>query len=166
MKKKATFPSYSSYLSTGYEPGSQGIFIESIYSYRCSFIPYRRNAASIRTSQPERRIPQDKGIKAALALKRLKNLRPEVTRKLFYSKVTSITDYASPISGPAAAQYTIEKLDKVQKIGAQAITGAFCTVSLLIAESEASLVPTQARLHRQVLNTWIKWHTKPLGHRF
>ena len=90
---------------------------------------------------------RDKGIKAALALKRVKNLRPEVARKLFYSKVTSITDYASPIWGPAAAQYTIDRLDKVQRIGAQAITGAFSIVSLLIAESEASLAPTQARLH-------------------
>lgn len=109
---------------------------------------------------------RDKGIKAALAPKRLKNLRPEVARKLFHSKVTSITDYASPIWGPAAAQYTIDRLDKVQRIGAQAITGAFSTVSLLIAESEALLAPTQARIHRQELNTWIKWHTKPLSHRF
>ena len=109
---------------------------------------------------------RDKGIKAALALKRLKNPRPEVARKLFYSKVTSITDYASPIWGPAAAQYTMERLDQVQRIGAQAITGAFSTVSLLIAESEASLVPTQARLRQQELNTWINSHTKPVGHRF
>ena len=39
-------------------------------------------------------------------------------------------------------------------------------MSLLIAESEASLLPTQARLRQQELNAWIKWHTKPLTHRF
>lgn len=49
---------------------------------------------------------RDKGIKAALALKRLKNLRPEVAKKLFYSKATFFKDYASPIWGPAAAQCT------------------------------------------------------------
>lgn len=40
---------------------------------------------------------RDKGIKAVLALKQLKNLRPEVAKKLFYSKVSSITDYALPM---------------------------------------------------------------------
>lgn len=55
--------------------------------------------------------------------------------------------------------------DEVQRIGAQAITGAFSTVSLPIDESEASLLPAQARLRQQELNTWIKWHTKPPVHR-
>lgn len=109
---------------------------------------------------------RDKGIKAALALKRLRNLRPEVAGKLFYSKVTSITHYASPIWGPASAQYTIDRLDQVQRIGAQVITRAFSTVSLLIAKSEASLVPTQARLRQQEFNTWIKCHIKTIGNRF
>ncbi len=49
---------------------------------------------------------RDKGIKAALALKRLRNLRPETARKLFHSKVTPITDYASPIWASAATQDT------------------------------------------------------------
>lgn len=61
---------------------------------------------------------------------------------------------------------TTDRLDKVQRIGAQAITGAFSTVSLLIDESEASLLPTQARLRQEEFNAWIKWHTKPPVHRF
>lgn len=80
--------------------------------------------------------------------------------------MTPIIDYASPIWASAATQDTLEKLGKVQRIGAQAITGAFNTVSLLIAESEASLLPCLARLRHQELTTWIKWHTKPLTHRF
>lgn len=46
---------------------------------------------------------------------RLRNLRPEVTRRLFYSKVTPVTDYASPIWAPAATQDTLGKLGKVQR---------------------------------------------------
>lgn len=46
---------------------------------------------------------------------RLRNLRPEVTRRLFYSKVTPVTDYASQIWAPAATQDTLEKLGKVQR---------------------------------------------------
>lgn len=72
----------------------------------------------------------------------------------------------SPIWASAATQDTLEKLGKVQRIGAQAITGAFSTVSLLIAESEASLLPSLARLRQQELTTWTRWHTKPLTHRF
>lgn len=80
--------------------------------------------------------------------------------------MTPITDYASPIWAFAVTQDTLEKLGKVQQIGAQATTGAFSTVSLLIAESEASLLPSLSRLRQQELTTWIKWHTKPLTHRF
>lgn len=44
----------------------------------------------------------DKGVKAALALKRLSNLRPETARKLFKSKVAPAMDYASVIWAPSA----------------------------------------------------------------
>lgn len=90
---------------------------------------------------------RDKEIKAALALKQLKNLRSKITKKLFYSKVTSITDYALQNWRPAAVQYTINRLEKVQRIETQAIKGAFSTISLLITESKALLAPIQARLH-------------------
>lgn len=38
-----------------------------------------------------------KGTVAALALKRLKALRPKTARQLFISTVTAVTDYASPV---------------------------------------------------------------------
>lgn len=95
----------------------------------------------------------DKGVKAALALKRLRNLRPETARKLFKSKVAPAMDYASVIWAPSATASALKRLDKAQRIGAQAITGAFSTVSLLIVEAEAALTPTMDRLHWQQLST-------------
>lgn len=80
--------------------------------------------------------------------------------------MTPITDYLSPIWVSAATQNTLEKLGKVQRIGVQVITGAFSTVSLLITEFEASLLPRLAKLRQQEFTTWIKWHTKSLTHRF
>lgn len=61
--------------------------------------------------------------------------------------MSPITDYASPIWASVVTQDTLKKLGKVQKIRAQAITGAFSTVSLLIIESKTSLLPSLARLH-------------------
>lgn len=91
---------------------------------------------------------RDKRIKAALALKWLKNLRPEVTKRLFYSKVTLGTDYPSPIWVPAVTQDTLKKLGKIKQIRAQAIIGVFGMVSLFIAKSKALLLPIQARLRQ------------------
>lgn len=108
----------------------------------------------------------DKGVKAALALKRLSNLRPETARKLFKSKVAPAVDYASVIWAPLATVSALKRRGKAQRIGVQAITGAFSTVSLLIIEAEATLTLTIDRLHWQQLSAWIKWHTKPPLHRF
>lgn len=108
----------------------------------------------------------DKGVKAALALKRLSNLRPETTRKLFKSKVAPAIGYASVIWAPSATVSALKRLDKAQRIRAQAITRAFSTVFWLICEAEALLTSTMDRLHAQQLSTWIKWHTKPQLHRF
>ncbi len=44
--------------------------------------------------------------------------------------------------------------------------GAFRTVSLLVAESEASIVPLDRRLLKSQLTTWVKCHSKPQTHRF
>ncbi len=108
----------------------------------------------------------DKGVKAAFAFKRLSNLRPETARKLVKSKVAPAIDYPSVIWAPSATVLALKKLDKAQCIGAQAITGAFSTVPLLIIEVEEALTPTMNRLHWQQLSTWIKWHTKLPLHRF
>lgn len=82
---------------------------------------------------------RDKGIKAALALKRLQNLRLDTSRQLYKAIVVVVTDYASVIWSPGAALKTLSMLDQVQRIGSQAIIGAFHTTALAVSEVEASL---------------------------
>lgn len=48
-----------------------------------------------------------------------------------------------------------------QRIGVQAIVGAFRTVSLARAEAEASVIPLEERLQRQRNSFWIKANTLP-----
>lgn len=94
-----------------------------------------------------------KGIKAALALKRLKNLKPEISRLLFTSTVAPVVVYASPIWAPSATQSSLRTLDTVQRIGAQAITGGFRTIARCVAESKAGIEPRSLRHHYQQRTT-------------
>ena len=107
-----------------------------------------------------------KGVRSALALKRLRNLRPEVARQLYKATVTSKTDYASIIWAPNASLSSLSALERVQRIGAQAIVSAFKTVALNIVEAEAGLEGTLTYLHRQHIATWVKLHSKSAKHHF
>ena len=107
-----------------------------------------------------------RGIKAALVLKRLKNLKPEVTRQLFVSTIAPVVDYASPIWAPGATMSALRLLENVQRIGAQAVTGGFSTVACCVAESESGVEPATLRHHNQQRAAWIRWHTRPKAHRF
>ncbi len=107
-----------------------------------------------------------RGIKAALALKRLKNLRPEIPRQLFVSTIAPVVDYASPIWAPGATISALRILDDVQRIGTQAGIGGSSTVARCVAESKAGVEPAILRHHNQQRAAWIKWHTKPESHRF
>lgn len=112
-----------------------------------------------------------KGIQAALALKRLKGLTPKSARQLFTSTVTATVDYAASVWCTPSKDYLVpawvtKTLRAAQKIAAQAILGLFRTVSLLIAESEASIESTNIRLSRRILHHWISCHTLPSTHPF
>lgn len=107
-----------------------------------------------------------RGIKAALALKRLKNLRPEIPRQLFVSTTAPVVDYASPISASDATILALRNLDNVQRIGTQAGIGGSSTVTRCVAESKAGVEPAILRHHNQQRAAWIKWHTKPESHCF
>ena len=107
-----------------------------------------------------------KGTAAALALKRLRNLRPETARQLYTSTVVPRMDYASMIWGPNATRSALSGLDRAQRIGAQAVVGAFKTVSLVIAESEAGLEGTLTRLRKRNMATWVQLQTKSSNHPF
>jgi len=78
-----------------------------------------------------------RGIRAALALKRVKGMTARVARQLFTSTVMPTVDFASPIWSTSLTGRATRMLNQVQRIGTQAIIGAFRTVGLTRAEMEA-----------------------------
>ena len=105
-----------------------------------------------------------KGLKAALALKRLKMLSPSSARQLFNATVAPVLDYASNVWMHAAKELAMAMLNRAQRVGAQAITGAFRTVSVAIAEAEAYIRPVHQRLGERATKLWIGIHTLPDTH--
>jgi hypothetical protein len=55
-------------------------------------------------------------------------------------------------------------LNRAQKIGALAITGAFRTVATTVAEAEASILPIRERHARAAARLWINIHKLPETH--
>jgi hypothetical protein len=102
-----------------------------------------------------------KGINAALALKRLKGTSPKAARQLYMALVAPAMDYASPVWSGKLTRKGIDTLNVAQRIGAQAIVGAFRTVSLARAEAEASVIPLEERLQKHQNMFWIKANTLP-----
>jgi hypothetical protein len=101
-----------------------------------------------------------KGLKAAMALKRLRGLSPSTARRLFEATVVPTVDYAS-----SAWMHTCSidrpALNRVQRIGAQAVTGCFRTVATHIAEAEASLRTVQERHAIKATGLWVNFRTLP-----
>ncbi len=60
----------------------------------------------------------------------------------------------------------VNKLNIPQKIGGQAVIRAFCIVAAMVGDSEAGLKSLIMRHHKQQLQAWLKWYTKPAFHRF
>ncbi|KAJ5117672.1 hypothetical protein N7448_011304 [Penicillium atrosanguineum] len=113
----------------------------------------------------------NKGMKAVLALRRLRGLPPLVARQLFASTVSSKIDYAAsvwcPIRQDASVAAGIVRLfEAIQRVASQAIVGVFRTTALAIAEAEAAIEPTVVRLRARILKHWIVCHTLPQDHPF
>ena len=96
--------------------------------------------------------------KKCMALARLEGIRPKQMRQLYKSVVVPTMDYG------AAAWYAPDRhgyfhlnkhLDRVQRLGAKAITGAFRTVSLEVLQDEACLDSTTVRLSKRVIKHMI-----------
>src|SRR5437763_11896776 len=51
--------------------------------------------------------------------------------------------------------------NRVQKVGAQAITGAFHTVATAIGEAEANIRTVQERHSERATKLWVNLHTLP-----
>jgi len=80
-----------------------------------------------------------KELKVAMALKRLQMIFPSMARQLFICMIASVVNYAMVVWKHACNVRAMIAFNRVQKVGAQAVTGAFATVSTVIAEAEACL---------------------------
>ena len=102
-----------------------------------------------------------KGLEAALELKRLRGLSPATARQLFTSTVVPVMDYASNVWTHAFTNRLMGPINRVQRLGAQAIVGTFLTVATSVAEAEACIAPAQERYWRKVIKLWTDIHTLP-----
>ncbi|KJZ71502.1 hypothetical protein HIM_09141 [Hirsutella minnesotensis 3608] len=74
-----------------------------------------------------------KGLNAAMCLKRLKMASPRTARQLLVATV------APAMWSHACGVKEAAWIDRAQRVGAQAITGGFCTVATAVAEAEANV---------------------------
>lgn len=96
-----------------------------------------------------------KATKQCLAIKRLRGIRPKQVRQLYIATVTPIMDYcASAWFGPQkwGTGSLLQEMDKVQRLGAQAVVLAFRSTAAQVAQVEAGLPTTVIRLERKVAN--------------
>jgi hypothetical protein len=101
-----------------------------------------------------------KGLKAAMALKRLRGLSPNTARRLFETTVVPTVDYASSVWMHTCGTDR-PALNRIQRIGAQAVTGCFKTVATNIAEAEASLRTVRERHAIKATGLWVNFCTLP-----
>ncbi|CRG92890.1 hypothetical protein PISL3812_09965 [Talaromyces islandicus] len=102
-----------------------------------------------------------KGLEAAMELKRLRGLSPATARQLFTSTVAPVVDYASNVWMHAFKDKAIGPINRVQRVGAQAIVGTFLTVATSVAEAEAHIATAQCRFWRRAVKIWTDIHTLP-----
>lgn len=96
-----------------------------------------------------------KGLKAAMALRRLRLTSPSMARRLFEAKVAPVMDYAANVWMHAGGESGTSTMNRVQKLGAQAVTGAFRTVATAVSEAEACIRPISERYAQRATKLWI-----------
>src|SRR5436190_21850857 len=74
--------------------------------------------------------------------------------QLFTSMVALVVDYASNVWMHTFKDKLIGPINRVQRIGAQAIIGTFLTVAMSIAEAEAHIASAQDRFWRWAVKLW------------
>jgi hypothetical protein len=80
---------------------------------------------------------------------------------LFTSTVAPVVDYASNVWMHAFKDKAIGAINRVQRVGAQAIVGTFLTVATSVAEAEAHIASAQSRFWRRAVKMWTDIHTLP-----
>jgi hypothetical protein len=73
-------------------------------------------------------------------------------------------DYASTVWSHRRRVKETKLLNEVQKMGAQAITGAFKTVSVAVAEAEAGITPVGERHAQAGTRLYVNMQTLPKTH--
>ena len=102
-----------------------------------------------------------KALEAALELKRLRALSPATARQLFMSTILPVLDYASNFWMHAFEDSPRGPINRVQRIGEQAIVGAFLMVATNVAEGKACMAPAQDRFWRRIIRSWTEIHILP-----
>ena len=102
-----------------------------------------------------------KGLEAVMELKRLRGLSPATARQLFAATVAPVVDYASNVWMHELKYRAASPINRVQRIGAQAIIGTFLTVATSVAEAEAHIATAQNRFWRRAIKLWTDMHTLP-----
>nr|AEB91360.1 unknown [Verticillium dahliae VdLs.17] len=102
-----------------------------------------------------------KGLEAAMELKRLRGLTPATARQLFTATVAPVVDYASNVWRHRCKDRTAAAIYRVQKVGAQAIIGAFVTIATSVAEAEAHIASAPERFTRRAIKLWTDLHALP-----
>ncbi|KAJ5101079.1 hypothetical protein N7456_007131 [Penicillium angulare] len=102
-----------------------------------------------------------KGLEAAMELRRLRGLSPATARQLFTSTVAPVVDYASNVWMHACKDKAMGPINRVQRVGAQAIVGTFLTVATSVAEAEAHIATARHRFWRRAVKMWTDMHTLP-----
>ena len=102
-----------------------------------------------------------KGLEAAMELRRLRGLSPATVRQLFSSTVAPVVDYASNVWMHAFKNQNMGPINRVQRVGAQAIVGTFLTVATTVAEAEAHIATARHRFWRRAVKMWTDLHTLP-----
>lgn len=105
-----------------------------------------------------------KATRQCLAIRRLRGVRPKQVRQLYNATVTPIMDYcASAWYGPEkwGTLSLLRNMERVQRIGAQAIILSFKATALTVAQAEAGIESTASRLQRKVANHLVRSLTVP-----
>ncbi|RFU31200.1 Acting on ester bonds/RNA-directed DNA polymerase/Ribonuclease H, partial [Scytalidium lignicola] len=105
-----------------------------------------------------------KGLEAVMELKRLRGLSPPTARQLFIATVAPVVDYASNVWMHECNYKAARSINRIQKIGAQAIIGTFVTVAVSVAEAEAHIATAHDRFWRRAIKLWTDIHTLPATH--
>jgi exonuclease III len=102
-----------------------------------------------------------KGLEAVLELRRLRGLSAVTARQLFTSTVAPVVDYASNVWMHAFKDKLMRPINRIQRIGAQAIVGTFLTVATSVAEAEACIASAKERFWRRATKLWTDIHALP-----